>query len=59
MLYSATCWKTAAAVDRDMKNLNSNSSKLLDSGNIERRHFTWIWNWLQKQKYQMSGGNIP
>ena len=31
MLYSAACWKTAAAVDRDMKNPNSKISKLLDS----------------------------
>ena len=29
MFYSAEFWKTAAAVDRDMKNLNSKSSKLL------------------------------
>ena len=29
MFYSEACWNTAAVVDRDMKNINSNSYKIL------------------------------
>ena len=29
VFYSGTCWNTADAVDRDLKNLNNKSSKLL------------------------------
>ena len=30
MFYSAACWNTSASVDRELKNMNSKSPKLLD-----------------------------
>ena len=29
IFYSAACWNISAAVDRDLKNLNRNSSRIL------------------------------
>ena len=44
MFYSAACWNNAAAVDRNMKNLNSKSSKLLAlKDDIRMRVIGLVW----------------
>ena len=52
MFYSAACWNTADAVDRDLKNLNNKSSKLLDlKDNIRVRVIGLGWKDLSTHWY--------
>ena len=56
MFYSAVCWNTAAAVDRELKKINSKSHKLLYlKENIRTRMISLGWedmitNWYKNGK---------
>ena len=60
MFYSVACWNNAAEIDRDLKNLNSKSSKILVlKENIRMRGIGLSWEELRKYRSKSSKALTP